>query len=191
MCSSDLHALTRGDWLAGILAALTLAMAILPEEFPLVLTIFLALGAWRMAQRGVLTRRMPALEMLGAATVLCVDKTGTLTENRMALTRVWHEGAWREGEGVHCPSVAPLLVAAAMASEIDPFDPMERALIQTAESAAPDLSLRRRDWQLRRDYPFSAQFQAVCHAWRTPDGGSYVAIKGAPETVLEIGRAHV
>src|SRR5512146_3208037 len=80
--------LTRGDWLNGFLAGLTLAMATLPEEFPVVLTIFLALGAWRISQRKVLTRRVPAVEMLGAATVLCVDKTGTLTLNRMTVTNL-------------------------------------------------------------------------------------------------------
>src|SRR5581483_4147297 len=85
-----------GDVLSGVLAGVTLAMAILPEEFPVVLTIFLALGAWRIARRVVLTRRMPAIEMLGAATVLCVDKTGTLTENRMAVVEI-HDGArWHE-----------------------------------------------------------------------------------------------
>ncbi len=80
--------LTRGDWLNGFLAGITLAMATLPEEFPVVLTIFLALGAWRISQHHVLTRRVPAVEMLGAATVLCVDKTGTLTLNRMTVTRL-------------------------------------------------------------------------------------------------------
>ena len=80
--------LTRGNWLEGFLAGITLAMATLPEEFPVVLTIFLALGAWRISQRQVLTRRVPAVEMLGAATVLCVDKTGTLTLNRMTVTKV-------------------------------------------------------------------------------------------------------
>src|SRR5512139_1145351 len=84
--------LTRGDWLNGFLAGLTLAMATLPEEFPVVLTIFLALGAWRISQRKVLTRRVPAVEMLGAATVLCVDKTGTLTLNRMTVTKISFKG---------------------------------------------------------------------------------------------------
>ena len=77
--------LTARRLAGGVLAGLTLAMAILPEEFPVVLTVFLALGAWRISRHGVLTRRMPAIETLGAATVLCVDKTGTLTENRMAV----------------------------------------------------------------------------------------------------------
>ena len=84
--------LTRGDWLQGFLAGLTLAMATLPEEFPVVLTIFLALGAWRISQHKVLTRRMPAVEMLGAATALCVDKTGTLTLNRMTVTKLVVQG---------------------------------------------------------------------------------------------------
>ncbi len=82
-----IYALTRGDWLNGLLAGVTLAMANLPEEFPVVLTVFLALGAWRISQKGVLTRRAPAIETLGATTVLCVDKTGTLTQNRMAVRR--------------------------------------------------------------------------------------------------------
>src|SRR6185295_14822541 len=111
------YALLRGAWLDGLLAGLTLAMAILPEEFPLVLSVFLALGAWRIARHGVLTRRMAAIEMLGAATVLCVDKTGTLTENRMALAEVLGEDRAR------------ILEAAALACEPDPFDPMERALL--------------------------------------------------------------
>ncbi len=75
-----LYGVTRGHWLSGILAGITVAMSLIPEEFPVVLTIFLALGAWRIAQRHVLTRRMPAIETLGAATVLCVDKTGPLTD---------------------------------------------------------------------------------------------------------------
>ena len=87
-----LYALTRGGFLAGLLAGITLAMAVLPEEFPLVLTVFLALGAWRISSRRVLTRRMPAIETLGSTTVLCVDKTGTLTENRMAVSSVQRQG---------------------------------------------------------------------------------------------------
>ncbi len=83
-----IYGLTRGDWLAGFLAGVTLAMAILPEEFPVVLTVFLALGAWRISRHGVLTRHMPAIETLGSATVLCVDKTGTLTLNEMTVKRL-------------------------------------------------------------------------------------------------------
>lgn len=105
------YALLRGDWLGGVLAGLTLAMAILPEEFPLVLTVFLALGAWRIGRHAVLTRRIPAVEMLGATTVLCVDKTGTLTENQMRVAEVFCQGAWRKADSLS----VELMTAAALA----------------------------------------------------------------------------
>ena len=162
-----LYVLLRGQWLDAVLAGLTLAMAILPEEFPVVLTVFLALGAWRIARRGVLTRRMPAIEMLGAATVLCVDKTGTLTENRMSVVATAQE----------------VIDAAALACELEPFDPMDRAIVAAASEAA---TRRRGEWRLERDYPFSDDFLAVCHAWRAPSGDLHVAVKGAPETVLRL-----
>jgi Ca2+-transporting ATPase len=164
------HLALRGDWVASLLAGLTLAMAILPEEFPVVLTVFLALGAWRISRHGVLTRRMPAIETLGAATVLCVDKTGTLTENRMSV--------------VDTP--AETIDTAALACELDPVDPMDRAIV----AAAGRESLRRRsDWRLERRYPLTDRFLAVCHAWRSPAGGARIAIKGAPETVLALSGA--
>jgi Ca2+-transporting ATPase len=159
---------TRGEWLAGILAGLTLAMAILPEEFPVVLAVFLALGAWRISRHGVLTRRMPAIETLGAATVLCVDKTGTLTENRMSVVEVIGD---RDA----------VLAAAALACELEPFDPMDKALVLAAGEAAAVLRLSAK---LERDYPLTDRFLAVCHAWRLPGRPARVAIKGAPETVL-------
>jgi Ca2+-transporting ATPase len=165
------YGLQRDAWLEGALAGLTLAMAILPEEFPLVLTVFLALGAWRIARRGVLTRHMPALETLGAATVLCVDKTGTLTQNRMAVAEVL--AADRERA----------LVVAALACERDPFDPMERAILAAAPAAAAG---QRAAWTLERDYPFGGGFLAVCHVWRAPSGERLVAVKGAAETVLRL-----
>ena len=156
----------HGDWLAGILAGITLAMAILPEEFPVVLTVFLALGAWRIARHGVLTRRMPAIETLGSATVLCVDKTGTLTENRMAVV----DTIAPEGDA------ARMLTAAALACEIEPFDPMERAILsrrrRARRRAAPRL-------EARTGLPVDGEFLAVCHAWRSPTGERRVAVKGA------------
>jgi Ca2+-transporting ATPase len=159
------YVVQRASWLEGILAGVTLAMALLPEEFPVVLTVFLALGAWRISRHGVLTRRMPAIEMLGAATVLCVDKTGTLTENRMSVTDTPQE----------------TIDAAALACELEPFDPMDRAIVAAASEAA---RRQRSQWRLERDYPLSEDFLAVCHAWRTPAGELQVAVKGAPETVL-------
>jgi Ca2+-transporting ATPase len=161
------HWLLRGDWVASMLAGLTLAMAVVPEEFPVVLTVFLALGAWRISRHGVLTRRMPAIEMLGAATVLCVDKTGTLTENRMSVL----------------DSAQDAIDVAALACEIDAVDPMDRAIVS---QAGDKVIQKRKDWALERDYPLSDRFLAVCHAWREPAGALKVAVKGAPETVLAL-----
>jgi P-type Ca2+ transporter type 2C len=169
------YVVTRGDVLAGILSGVTLAMAILPEEFPVVLTVFLALGAWRIARHGVLTRRLPAIETLGAATVLCVDKTGTLTENRMVVVDTIPAGG----------DADRVVNAAALACEIDPFDPMERAILS---AAAPSAHALRRTWTLEHDYPLTPEFLAVCHAWHSPEGERRVAIKGAPETVLALCR---
>jgi P-type Ca2+ transporter type 2C len=150
-------------------------MAILPEEFPLVLTVFLALGAWRIARRGVLTRRMPAIETLGAATVLCVDKTGTLTENRMVLV-----------DTLATTTTPPRVVeTAALACELDAFDPMERAILSAAGASVETI---RATWRLERDYPLTSDFLAVCHAWRAPTGERRIVIKGAPETVLRLCR---
>ena len=114
-----------------MLAGIALAMAILPEEFPVVLTVFLALGAWRISRSRVLTRRMPAIETLGAATVLCVDKTGTLTLNQMTLRRLEVDGASAEvpAAGGQLPEpVHELVEFAILASRRDPFDPMEQAI---------------------------------------------------------------
>jgi len=180
------HAAFRDGWLEGILAGLTLAMAILPEEFPVVLTVFLALGAWRIARRGVFTRRMPAIEMLGAATVLCVDKTGTLTENRMSVVQVFAQGRWmplRSGSPL-LEEAREVLAFAALASELAPFDPMETAVLAAAKSHAPRADEWRAGWKLDRDYSLSEAFLAVCHAWRDEEGRAVVAIKGAPETVV-------
>jgi P-type Ca2+ transporter type 2C len=169
--------LLRGDALAGILAGLTLAMSLLPEEFPVVLTVFLALGAMRIARHGVLTRRLPAVEMLGAATVLCCDKTGTLTENRMRVVEAWR-GAWREADAWTAEE-APMLEAAALACETSPFDPMERAILEAAPKPGTDPG-----FSIERRYPMSETFLAVCHGVRTASGDAVAAIKGAPETVI-------
>ena len=170
---------TRGDLLGGILAGLTLAMSLLPEEFPVVLTVFLALGAWRIAKHGVLTRRMPAVEMLGAATVLCCDKTGTLTENRMSVAEVWRDGAWSAPDA----HAAALLAAAAAASESSAsFDPMEHAIVAAAQRWAPDA----KPVSVEKRYPLAEGFLAVAHGWRTSAQSSRFAMKGAPETVLAL-----
>jgi P-type Ca2+ transporter type 2C len=186
-----LYGFTRGDWLNAVLAGITLAMANLPEEFPLVLTVFLALGAWRMSRHNVLTRRAPAIETLGSTTVLCVDKTGTLTQNRMAVRQLWAAG---ETVTVDPDRAAPLpqcfhelLEVSILASEIEPFDPMERAFLVLGRQGLADHQHRHPGWQLVHEYPFASELPAHTHVWRVPDRDQLVvATKGAPETVADL-----
>lgn len=181
---------TRGDWLNGFLAGITLAMATLPEEFPVVLTIFLALGAWRISQRHVLTRRVPAIEMLGAATVLCVDKTGTLTLNRMTVTRIAVEDFFFEvmDQLISLPeSLHEVVEYSILASPTDPFDPMEKAMRDLGGRALSNTEHIHRDWTLVREYPLSDALFAMSHVWRSPDSREYViAAKGAPEAIADL-----
>ena len=182
--------LTRGDWLNGFLAGITLAMATLPEEFPVVLTIFLALGAWRISQHQVLTRRVPAVEMLGAATVLCVDKTGTLTLNRMTVTRlsVGKETLEVDGKQMSLPETFHEIVEySILASPADPFDPMEKAMKELGGRTLANTEHIHKDWKLVREYPLSEKLLAMSHVWRSPDGQDYViAAKGAPEAIADL-----
>lgn len=174
------YALAGAGWLHGALAGLTLAMSVIPEEFPVVLTVFLGLGAWRLARHRVLTRRTDAIETLGATNVLCVDKTGTLTLNRMRLAAV-HDG--RRELAPDAAEAAGILRHAALASAAHPFDPMEQAL----RAAAATLPGLRGDEQPLREYPLSHDLLAMTRLWRV-DGVTVGACKGAPETVLELCR---
>jgi P-type Ca2+ transporter type 2C len=181
------YGLARGDWLQGLLAGIALAMAVLPEEFPVVLTIFMAMGAWRISKSRVLTRRLPAMEALGAATVLCSDKTGTLTENRMAVARLWAPGALHVvGEGPLPEGVHPVVEFGILASQRDPFDPMEQAFHRLGRRLEGTEHLHS-TWQLVREYPLSPELLAVSHVWRSPDGERLVvAAKGAPEAIADV-----
>ena len=184
------YGLTRGDWLRGLLAGITLAMATLPEEFPVVLTIFLALGAWRLSQRQVLTRRMPVIESLGAATVLCVDKTGTLTLNQMTVRRIFAANRVHEVE----PDLKDLpepfhetVEFAILASHRDPFDPMEKAFRQLGLRYLAQSEHLHDDWTLVREYPLSEHLLAMSHVWKSRETeDSVIAAKGAPEAIADL-----
>ncbi len=177
-----LHFLLHRDWLQAALAGVTLAMANVPEEFPVVLSVFLALGAWRMARHRALVRRPPAIEALGAVTVLCVDKTGTLTENRMAVAELVTDGDRSSLPDHLSPGLRDLLESADAASADDAVDPMESAL-RTALRGAPSAT-RPPDAQRVAEYPLTPELLAVGHAWRLP-GRADIGIfcKGAPEAV--------
>ncbi len=182
------YALSRNDWLGGVLAGITVVMGVIPEEFPVVLTIFLAMGAWRISQHGVLTRRMPAIESIGAATVLAVDKTGTLTENRMRVAVVDDLTQHRDLAQNSPPlevSLQQLLATALAASERDAFDPMEHAIRAAALEFADAERYAR--MQLVREYDLTPQLLAVTHVWQDGAEAPFeVAVKGAPETVFEL-----
>jgi P-type Ca2+ transporter type 2C len=181
---------TRHDWLNAILRGITLAMAILPEELPVILVIFLGLGAWRLARHRVLTRHIPAIEMLGAATVLCVDKTGTLTQNRMALAKLHAAGkeyAIGRGNTEYPEDVHDTLECALLASDIEPTDPMEKAIRETALEVLAHTEHLHRDWTLVNEYPLSSALLAVSRVWQSPDGAGYViAAKGSPEAISDL-----
>ncbi|MCL4499052.1 MAG: cation-translocating P-type ATPase [Chloroflexi bacterium] len=185
------YGIARGHWVRGVLSGITLAMAILPEEFPVVLTVFLALGAWRISRKNVLTRRMPAIETLGAATVLCVDKTGTLTLNRMSVGRLFALGQFRDVEppdGKHLPEAFHELVEfSILSSQRDPFDPMEKAIKELGEAYLARTEHIHFEWTLVREYPLSPELLAMSHVWRAPGGRDYViAAKGAPEAIFDL-----
>ena len=186
-----LYGLSRGSWLNGILAGLTLAMALIPEEFPVVLSIFLALGAWRIAQRNVLTRRVPAVETLGAATVLCVDKTGTLTQNRMSIRKIVvgdkvYEAA--PGTARQFPEAFHRIIEyGVLASQADPFDPMDKAFVEFCDSHLAGTEHVHHNWELQREYPLSDKLLAMSHVWKAPDSEArVVGSKGAPEAIADL-----
>jgi P-type Ca2+ transporter type 2C len=187
-------ALTRGGgldaWKQGLLAGIAMAMATLPEEFPVVLTVFLALGAWRISRSNVLTRRMPAVETLGAATVLCVDKTGTLTQNRMTLRNLAIADEVTDLTALHnelSKDNKILLEYAILASKQDPFDPMERALHDAGKQLFRETGYLHPKWSLAREYPLTPDLLAVSHAWDTENANEVVvASKGAPEAIADL-----
>jgi len=159
-----LYGLTRGAWLDALLAGITLAISLLPQEFLVVLTVFLALGAWRISRSNVLTRRIPALETLGAATVLCVDKTGTITENRMTVTQLVTRDARYAvdyGQENSLPETFHELVEfSVLASMVDPFDPMEKAFRRLADHYLAGTEHLHDDWTLIQHYPLSRDMLA-------------------------------
>jgi Ca2+-transporting ATPase len=182
---------THHRWLDGALAGLTLAIAMVPEEFPVILTVFLALGAWRISRSHVLTRRIPAVETLGSATVLCVDKTGTLTMNEMTVAGVAAAGGSEEivDPGAALTTAAARIVSTAhLASKPQAFDPMERAFAALAKTHGLQIDEDR--FVLVREYPLSDALLAMVHVWRDKDDPSLhlVCAKGAPEAIVELCR---
>jgi P-type Ca2+ transporter type 2C len=179
------YGLQRGEWLQGVLAGIALGMAMLPEEFPMALVVFLALGAWRMAKSQVLARRPAVIEALGAVTVLCVDKTGTLTHNRITLRRLVSADADVDvsGGGALPESVRPLLEFAMLASRRSGIDPMDSALLSHGDRSLLGTAHLHPNWRLEQEYPLTPELLAMSQAWMAEDRRQYVAAKGAPEAI--------
>jgi P-type Ca2+ transporter type 2C len=172
-----LYGWLRSTWLNAFLGGIALSMSLLPEEFPVILTVFMVMGAWRISRAGVLTRRSAAIETLGAATVLCTDKTGTLTENRMTIADVRPIGG---------DVGADMVVAfGRLASQVKPFDPMELAFHLRADELAIDAVVAQ---DLVYQYPFGSGLLAMTNLWRQPDGSLLAAAKGAPEAIAGLCR---
>jgi Ca2+-transporting ATPase len=169
----------RGDWLESVLAGIAIGMAMLPEEFPMVLAVFMAMGAWRISKARVLTRRASAIESLGAASVLCTDKTGTLTQNQMTIAELRLPGGDRlkVGKGPLEGAFLDLARIGTGASSPRPFDPMEKAF----HTLTPLDS----GWTLVRSYPIASDFFAMSQVWQSGDRRIACA-KGAPEAIADL-----
>lgn len=180
---------TRGELLQSFLVGITLAMAILPEEFPVVLTIFLALGAWRISKHNVLARNASAIETLGSATVLCTDKTGTLTENKMKVVTLYNgERFWEFAETTNFPEeFHGIIEYGILSSQQNPFDPMEQAISAMGDVFLQNTEHLHADWEMLKEYPLSKKLLAMSRVFRSAATNTRViAAKGAPETIFDL-----
>lgn len=183
------YTVTRGDLIKGFLAGITLAMAMLPEEFPVVLTVFLALGAWRISKRNVLTRKPAAIETLGSATVLCTDKTGTLTKNKMTVTRLFNGSKFLS---CHDTNTFPeefheIIEFGILASQVNPYDPMEKAIINIGDKYLKNTEHIHTDWKMEKEYPLTRELLAMSRVFsNTVDNKKIIAVKGAPEAIFDL-----
>lgn len=183
------YTLTRGDLLKGFLAGITLAMAMLPEEFPVVLTIFLALGAWRMSRKKVLTRKPAAIETLGSATVLCTDKTGTLTQNKMTVSLLYNGSDFaRIGRGETIPEAFHEIIEyGILSSQVNPYDPMEKAILNIGNQYLSGSEHIHPDWLMEKEYPLSKDLLAMSRVFSRADScEKVIAVKGAPEAIFDL-----
>lgn len=185
-----LYVATRGGLMEGFISGLTLSMSMLPEEFPVVLIVFMTLGAWRISKRQVLTRRAAAIENLGAASVLCVDKTGTLTMNKMKLETLYAQGEFFDiglaRNAILGGKFEKLLRLGVLASQKDPIDPIEREIKKNYEKKVSAEKKFLEELSLIKEYPLSQEIVALSHVWKKEKDGYLIASKGSPEAVLDL-----
>ncbi|MEA1785676.1 cation-translocating P-type ATPase [Arenibacter sp. GZD96] len=178
--------LNSGTVLHSLLQALTLAMSILPEEIPVAFTTFMALGAWRLMKMGIVVKQMKTVETLGSATVICSDKTGTITENKMSLVKLYDLAANKIVDpSTNLSFTAKEIVTLAMwASEPIPFDPMEIALHEAYSKLAN--KDERPHFKMIHEYPLGGKPPMMTHIFQGSTGERIIAAKGAPEAFLNI-----
>ena len=186
-----LYGTLRGDWLQALLGGIAIGMSMLPEEFPVILTVFMAMGAWRISKARVLTRRAATIETLGSASVLCTDKTGTLTQNRMSVAELRLLGGacmpvTLAKPGHIGPEFVELVRCSVLASAPEPFDPMEQAFHAFARETLAEVDKPGAGWKLLRSYGLRPDLLAMTQVWRQADAASWVAAKGAPEAVARL-----
>jgi len=187
LTAGTLYGFAQGSWLEGLLSGIAVGMTMLPEEFPLVLAVFMVMGAWRIAQARVLTRRAASIQTLGAVTVLCTDKTGTLTQNRMDVAHIETPGeTWNPGEGEPSDAIRHLIHVATLAGLPEPFDPMERAMhdVMRGTGREPEDVFAVRELAHRQGV--TPELLAMTQVWRENGKPAVAATKGAPEAVLSL-----
>lgn len=172
--------------LASLLKGLTLAMSILPEEIPVAFTTFMALGAWRLMKEGIIVKKTRTVETLGSATVICADKTGTITENKMTLQGVYafSNKIWYENEGNYDADAKVVIETAMWASEPIPFDPMEKSLHRLYEQTLD--KDERQAYSMIHEYPLGGRPPMMTHLFENKEGKRIIATKGAAESILAL-----
>lgn len=171
---NESHLELKDRMIQSILSGVTLAMAMIPEEFPVVLTVFLSMGAWRLAKKKSLIRKLTAVETMGAVSVLCVDKTGSVTKNEMTVTQLISSTT----------NDSELTELMGLACETDPYDPMEIAMLNYCEHH--NMTKKQLfSGELITEYPFTDELKMMGHVWKKQDNIT-ISIKGSPESVLGI-----
>ncbi len=174
------------DILNSLLKGLTLAMSILPEEIPVAFTTFMALGSWRLMKEGIIVKKIRTVETLGSATIICTDKTGTITENKMSLQSVYafNTNELYEKENWNCEAAKKVIEMAMWASEPVPFDPMEKTLHQEYKKNCDTDT--RHEFRMVHEYPLDGKPPMMTHVFENQDGKRIIASKGGPETIIKV-----
>lgn len=176
-----LYGSSRGNWLEGALAGIAAAMALIPEEFPVIITLFMALGAWRIAKVRVIARQPAVIEALGAVTTLCVDKTGTITRNEMEVSEIHsNDEVFICSDSTPPKSFTETIRIASLALPSRPFDPMDRAFLKLAERLPSKVALNS-----IQEFPLTRERLAFIHLWQS-ESEVIAAAKGAPEHILKM-----